>query len=200
MSIDKTDPANPRHVTRRRVLKVAAWSTPVVAMSVAAPLAVASAGQASIEALVGGNISANSAAGTASGSFLTAGIAIVNVVGTWETGTLNGSYTLTGPWNTGLITKEDGTPFVAGEVITAGGAAWTVAFVESDADGTFRIEFSAASVTVGSNTIVALPRAIYSGTFTPGVPTNRNRIGGTVSVSAANVNGGASVSSASTFP
>lgn len=42
MSNSTTDTTAPHEVSRRRVLKVAAWSTPVIAAAVAAPLAAAS--------------------------------------------------------------------------------------------------------------------------------------------------------------
>jgi len=200
MSNEKSDSVT-GSVSRRTVIKTAAWAAPVVAVAVAAPLAAASASTATISALVGGNLVANPSAGTFSGEFQSAGMQIGNVTGQWATGTLGAAYTLTGPINTGVITKPDGSNFTLNETLTEGGTVWTVSSIDSDSDGNvFRVEFIGQSVNVASNTTVLAPQAIYSGSFTPGVPNNRNRVGATVSVSAANVAGGNTFSNASTYP
>ena len=189
-----------RHLSRRTIVKGAAWSVPVIAAAAATPFAAASAKQAHLNAQTGGTISADNAAGTASGT-LNGSVGLINVVGgPWETGVLSGSYTGTGPWNTFLVTKPDGTPFVQGETIVAGGVVWTVASIQSDADGTWQIDFTAPSQSVSSDAVFSLPAAIFQGTFTPGVPNNRNRVGGTVTVGAANVNNGLTTSAAVSFP
>lgn len=188
-------------VSRRAVIKTAAWAAPVIAVAVAAPLASASAGTARVEALVGGNLVADAGAGTFYGAYQNSGMFISNVTGSWETGTLGLTYTLTGPVNTGVITKEGGALFTLGENISAGGTVWTVVFLDEDTDGNvFAVQFTGQSVRVTSNTSVLGPIAEYSGTFTPGVPNSRQRVGATVSVSAANVAGGRTVSNASTYP
>lgn len=187
-------------ISRRTTVKAAAWSVPVIAAAIATPLAAASAARATIAALVGGGISADASAGTASGQFATSGIRISNVVGEWESGELTAAYRLTGPWVSAAITKPDGTPFTQGEVISHGGTVWTVTFVDVDGADTWEVRFTSPSVTVSADTTVSIPPAVYSGTFTPGGPTPRNPISGSVSVAAANVNGGEAVASASSFP
>jgi len=187
-------------ISRRTTVKAAAWSVPVIAAAVAAPLAAASAAQATIAALVGGGISADGASGTASGQFSTSGIQISNVVGEWSTGALTASYRLTGPWSTGAIVKADGSAFVQGEVIAYGGTVWTVAFVDVDSSGTWEVRFTSAPVTVKSDTVIAMPAAQYSGTFTQGVPTPRNPIQGTVAVAAANINDNLAVAASASYP
>lgn len=200
MSLSEHESIQPRSATSRRaVVKAAAWAAPVVAVAVAAPFAAASAGQANIAAGVGGNIIANGSAGTASGA-LSGSIIITNVVGTWATGTITASYALTGVWATGSITKADGTAFVQNETIVYGGVTWTVVFVDSDSSGVWEIHFTAPSQSVSANTTLSLPPAIYSGTFTPGTPSNRNPVSGTVRVAAANVNSGQTVSNSSNYP
>lgn len=200
MSTENSETAT-ASVSRRAVIKTAAWAAPVIAVAVAAPLASASPSTATITALVGGNLVANPSGGTFSGRYQSAGMQISNVTGSWATGTLAVAYTLTGPVNTGLITKADGSLFVLGENLSEGGTVWTVSFIDSDTDGNvFAVQFTGQSVQVTSNTTVLAPPAIYSGTFTPGVPNNRQRVGATVSVSAQNVSNGQTFSNASTYP
>jgi len=190
--------------TRRSVVLGAAWSVPVIAAAIATPLAAAStatpADLARVAAIVGGAISADAVGGTATGQFLTSGLSILDVTGEFSSGELSASYTLTGPWNTGVITKPDGTAFSVGETISHGGTVWTVSAVDEDADGVWRVAFTGLAVTVTTDTVVSIPPAIYSGTFTPGVPNDCNRVGGTVSVAAAEIAGGTQISNASTFP
>lgn len=187
-------------ISRRTTVLAAAWSVPVIAAAVATPLASASAAQASIAAIVGGGISADGTAGTASGQFSTSGIQIADVVGEWSTGALTASYRITGPWASAAIVKTDGSPFTQGEVITDGGTVWTVSFVDVDGADTWEVQFTSASVTVSTDTIIAMPPARYAGTFSPGVPNRRNPIQGTVSVAAANINGGVAVAASASYP
>lgn len=186
--------------SRRTVLKGAAWAAPAVAVAVAAPLAAASAGTASTSAFVGGNIVANNAAGTASGAF-NGGLNITNVTGSWATGALTGELKLTGPWTSVSITKPGGTAFVVNELLTStDGTVWRVTSIDADTSGVWGVKFSAESKTVSANTTINLPAAIYSGTFTPGVPTTRSPIAATVSVGAANINGGSLTGNSSPYP
>jgi hypothetical protein len=190
----------PQGASRRTIMKGAAWAAPVVAVAVGAPLAAASPGQARIFAQAGGNISANNTAGTANGS-LGGGLVLNNVVGgPWQTGLLTVEYEGTGPWSTFQITKPGGAAFVQGETIVAGGLTWTVTLVTSDVDGTWAVRMTAPSQSVSIGRTFEAPQAEFSGTFTPGAATTRNPVAGTVRVSAANVNGGSTVSSGQSFP
>lgn len=189
-----------RDIARRTVVLGAAWSMPVIAAAAAVPLAAASAKQARLSAQTGGTIHADNTAGTASGT-LNGGVGLLNVVGgPWETGVLSGSYTGSGVWNSFQVTKADGTPFVEGETIIAGGVVWSVISVVSDADGTWEVDFAAPTQSVSSDTVFSLPAAIFSGTFTPRVPSKRNPVGATVTVGAVNVNNGLTTSASVSFP
>ncbi|MBQ9918093.1 MAG: hypothetical protein IJO71_12970 [Microbacterium sp.] len=193
-------------LSRRAVIKTAAWATPVIAVAVAAPLASASPGTARTNAFVGSNISANQSAGTASGSLTGSGGSITNVSGSWDSGKFTGVYRLRGPWSTATLTKPDGSSFVLGETISYSGTAWVVTGLNiSDDDAEWFVEFEAPSITVTSDTTVLLPGAIYSGTFVPGTtgpgrPTKSNPIQAAVAFGAEHVNSGALVGSSSNFP
>lgn len=193
-------------LSRRAVIKTAAWATPVIAVAVAAPLASASPGTARTNAFVGSTITANRDAGTASGTFTGSGGSITNVSGSWASGTFTGVFRLRGPWTSATLTKPDGSPFTLGEIISYAGTAWTVTDLNvSDDDGEWFVQFEAPSITVSSDTTVLLPEAIYSGTFvagatTPGRPTKSNPIQAAVAFGAANINGGLLVGSSSNFP
>lgn len=191
-----------REVPRRTIIKGAAWSLPVIAAAAAVPAHAASTGpasQAQLSAQVGGSITADDNAKTATGT-LNGGVVITNVKnGPWETGALTGKYIGSGQWTSFAITKPDGQPFVSGETIVAGGVSWTVTQVVTDADGTWEIDFAGPSQTVSADTIFSLPAAVFSGAWT-GTPTTRNPVAGTVSVAAANINNGVSVSGAVSHP
>lgn len=193
-------------LSRRAVIKTAAWATPVIAVAVAAPLASASPGTARTNAFVGSNISANQSAGTASGSLTGSGGSITNVSGTWDSGKFTGVYRLRGPWTSATLTKPDGASFVLGETISYGGTAWVVVALNiSNDDEEWFVQFEAGSISVSSDTTVLLPGAIYSGTFVPGAsgpgrPTKSNPIQAAVAFGAEHVNGGALVGSSSNFP
>ncbi|WP_305684123.1 hypothetical protein [Microbacterium sp.] len=187
-------------ISRRTVVNAAAWSVPVIAAAVAVPLAAASTSQASIAALVGSTITANSSSGAASGEFATSGMRISNVSGEWSTGVLTAAYRLQGPWATASLSKPDGSPFVQGETIVHGGTAWTVTMILADSDGTWEVHFSGAPVTVTADITISMPSAIYSGTFSPGIPSTRNPILATVSVAAAAVNSGDGAASSASYP
>lgn len=187
-------------ISRRTVVAAAAWSMPVIAAAVAVPLAAASTSPVSISALVGTTIVASGTAGTATGDFSTSGMRISNVTGESSTGTLTAGYRLQGPWNTGSITKPDGSPFTQGETIVHGGTTWTVAAIVSDSDGVWAVYFTGASVTTSTDITISMPPAIYSGTFATGVPTTRNPILATVSVAAADVDGGEGAAASASYP
>lgn len=185
----------PKGLSRRTVVTAAAWSAPVIALASAAPMAAASPESATLSALAGGVITANNAAGTANGS-LEGGLLIGNVLGgPWETGTIQVDYVGTGPWSTFGITKPGGASFIDGETIVHGGVTWTVSLPNART-----VRLTAPSETVSSNTTISAPPANFSGTFTSGVPDEFNPIGGTVRVSAANINGGNTVSAGQTYP
>lgn len=185
---------------RRTVLKGAAWSVPVIAAATAVPMASASAATAVLRAQAGGAIDVNPDAKTATGTFSGSGISIANVKnGPWETGELSGSYIGAGIWDEFVITKPDGTPFVAGEVISHGGVAWTVTEVESDEFGTWSVYFTAPSQSVSADVLFLLPPAIYSGSWS-GTPTKRNPVAANVSVTVVNVNGGLSATNGNSYP
>ncbi|WZH37539.1 MAG: hypothetical protein PIR02_02485 [Microbacterium enclense] len=206
MSTEFVEPTKSGAVSRRAVIKSAAWAAPVVAVAVAAPLASASAGQARTNAFVGSNISANRDAGTASGTFAGSGGTITNVVGSWDTGKFTGVLRLRGPWTSATLTKADGSAFTLGEIITYQGTVWTVTDLNiSNDDEEWFVQFESPSRTVTQDTSVLLPEAIYSGTFVPGAtgpgrPTRSNPISASVAFGAENVNGGALVGSSSNFP
>lgn len=208
MSIDNIEVAEAAEggVSRRKLIKAAAWSAPVIAVAAATPLAAASPGQANTAAFVGSNISAQQSAGTASGTYANSGGTVSNVTGSWSTGTLRGTYELTGPWTSASLTKPDGTAFIQGETIIRDGIAWTVTFASvSNDDGEWVVQFQTDPITVTSNTTVLLPAAIYSGTFVagstgPGRPTFSNPIAASVSFAAAAVNSGEAIGSSSVFP
>nr|MBS1900103.1 hypothetical protein [Actinomycetota bacterium] len=172
---------------------------PVVAAVAAVPMAAASAKDAVLSAQVGGTIIANDTAKTATGT-LNGGVSITNVKGgPWQTGVLTGKYVGTGIWDTFAIVKPGGQPFVQGETITSGGLVWTVTAVVIDADGTWEVDFAAPSQSVSADTTFLLPPAEFSGTWS-GTPTARKPVQGTVSVGAANVNNGTTVSGAVSHP
>lgn len=206
MSTESTQTGRGGSISRRAVIKTAAWATPVVAVAVAAPLASASPGTARTNAFVGSNISANQGAGTASGSLTGSGGSITNVSGTWESGTFTGVYRLRGPWTTATLTKPDGSGFELGETISYAGTVWVVVDVNvSNDDEEWFVQFEAPSISVSSDTTVLLPEAVYSGTFVPGTsgpgrPTKSNPIQAAVAFGAENINGGALVGSSSNFP
>lgn len=191
-------------VSRRAVIKTAAWAAPVIAVAVAAPLASASPGTARIAALVGGNISADFSSETFVGEFQNAGIQLSNVIGSYSTGALRTSYRITGPNITGQITKEDGTSlFALNETITSGGTVWAVVLVAANGR---RVDFSGQPVTVSGTSgspaqaSIFAPRAKYTGTFDPAEVSEDTPLSATVTVSAAAVNGGVSVSNSSSTP
>lgn len=187
-------------LSRRTVVAGAAWAVPVIAVAGAAPMAAASPGQANITAGTGGSITADGVAGTANGT-LAGQVNITNVVnGPWETGPLSMVYSLNAVWATGDITKPGGGGFTQGENITVDGVVWTVASISQDASGVYQVNFTAPSQSVSTPTTFVGPSAIYSGTFTPGVPTSRNPISASVAVAATNVNGGAGVGTANQYP
>ncbi|MDU0344747.1 hypothetical protein RWH44_03415 [Microbacterium sp. KSW2-29] len=190
-------------VSRRAVIKTAAWAAPVIAVAVAAPLASASPASANIQALVGGNIVANYSNSTFSGQFQNAGIQLSNVIGSYSTGNLKATYRVTGTNITGQITKEDGSLFTVGETITSGGTVWTVAAVSGT---NRRVDFTGQPVTVsgssGSPAQVSIfaPRAKYAGTFDPAEISEDTPLSAAVSVSATAVNNGVSVTNVSSTP
>lgn len=138
--------------------------------------------------------------GTVSGTFSGA-LNLMNVSGTWDTGELDGRLRLTGPWSTSTITKPNGDPFVLWEVITVGEVPWILYEIQEDSNGyVYGVFFYAVSRLISTNVNFPLPSARYSGTFIPGTPTGHNQVDAKVQVSAADVNGGNSVTTSSPNP
>lgn len=178
----------PAGFTRRQIAKTAAWSVPAVALAVSVPMASASIAQANFSTRAGSQITVSGA--NASGT-LEGRLEITNVVGSWETGALVGTYRLTGPWETSAVTDGAGAPFQIGQ--THG--IWTLQSIVQDEYGIWELVFWTPSQTITSDTVIVLPVAAYEGTF--GGATPRNPIGALVSYA----NGGAiSSASQSSYP
>ena len=182
----------PRGIERRKVLKAAAWSAPVVALAVSAPAAVASASQALITST--GTATAtptNPVAGeTATVTWTNTGLLITNISGSpWSTGALTAELTVVRNFT---ITQVR----IAGSVVTATGGSYT------SADGTVWTVISlgdaltlvASAVTIdptnGSSQSVMLPVIELTGTYT-GTTANSGQV--TLSAYANDVSGGSIV-------
>ncbi|AOX45476.1 hypothetical protein BJP65_06365 [Microbacterium sp. BH-3-3-3] len=93
--------------------------------------------------------------------------------------------------------------FSVGETITAGGTVWTVALVAASGR---RVEFTGEPVTVSgtssqpSQVSIFAPVASYTGTFDPAEVSEDDPLSATVTVTAAAINNGVSVSNSSSTP
>lgn len=151
-------------ISRRTVIKAGAWSVPVVALAVAAPMAAASGNEPQFRPgtqAAGNSGNLQRTAGTAEiEGYVQANINLVPQAGEVLLPSIVASYTTSGAWSSVSLLDENGNAFVDGGTITDfNGIVWAVSAPNS---GT--VTFTSVATTIpGSTGSVYAPYVVVRG-------------------------------------
>lgn len=193
--LDQSVEAKTAGISRRTIVKGAAWSVPVVAAMSMAPMAAASGpADATVASANTSQLTGSTSDGTFSGA-LAGSLLLLNVSGNWETGELGadarvypgGGKTISfdnALWTNGTLA---GSPISVGTFLnTINGIPWTIV-VSAVAGGGYRLISTAPSQKAVAS--YDIPGFSFAGSVSP-LPVVDNSLNTSVRVKAANVSAG----------